>query len=209
MREAERRGRVEAAIKLSNKGWSAARIAAKLGVSKRTVYWWFARAGVDRPNQEYFRRDATNEERLARGTGPQDPSTGCTPWLMGTCSGGYGQVTPRGSRPKIRAHRLTLEVHLGRELTTEEVARHTCDNPPCVNPDHLLVGTHMDNARDKISRGRARPPHNSPEKIARRQKAFLLLDKGHTQRAVAKELGVHPTTVNRWVKKNKQAKRRQ
>ena len=52
------------------------------------------------------------------------------------------------------AHRYALERKLGRELEPGEVARHTCDNPICVNPDHLLPGTQRDNVDDMMRRGR-------------------------------------------------------
>lgn len=44
---------------------------------------------------------------------------------------------------------------LGRELAPGEVARHTCDNPACCRPDHLVVGTQADNVRDRVERGRS------------------------------------------------------
>lgn len=51
------------------------------------------------------------------------------------------------------AHRFLYEALNGR-ISPSLVVRHTCDNPPCVRPDHLIVGTCADNTRDKIERGR-------------------------------------------------------
>jgi hypothetical protein len=46
------------------------------------------------------------------------------------------------------------------------VVRHTCDNPLCINPDHLLIGTHNDNVQDKVNRGRqAKGTHNGRSKL--------------------------------------------
>jgi len=51
------------------------------------------------------------------------------------------------------AHRLSLEMD-GRPVPERWHACHTCDNPPCVNPNHLFVGTPKDNAQDKVAKGR-------------------------------------------------------
>jgi hypothetical protein len=51
-------------------------------------------------------------------------------------------------------HRVSFEKAWGITLKPEQVVRHTCDNTSCVNPLHLQVGTHGDNARDRVVRGR-------------------------------------------------------
>ena len=53
-------------------------------------------------------------------------------------------------------HRYTLAVKLGISLAGigSRVARHTCDNPRCINPDHLVLGTQRDNLQDQVDRGR-------------------------------------------------------
>ena len=56
---------------------------------------------------------------------------------------------------KVIASRVALQIHLGRPLLDSECALHRCDNPPCVNPNHLYVGTLKQNADDMIRRGRA------------------------------------------------------
>lgn len=57
---------------------------------------------------------------------------------------------------KIKLHKRVLEIKIGRPLKVDcdELTRHTCDNPQCCNPDHLLIGTHQDNVDDMIARGR-------------------------------------------------------
>lgn len=53
-----------------------------------------------------------------------------------------------------KAHRAALEMKLGRPLSDGMCSCHTCDNPPCCNPDHLFEGTRRDNNLDRASKGR-------------------------------------------------------
>lgn len=66
--------------------------------------------------------------------------------------GGYGLINI--DRSTVRANRISLAIKLGRPLLEGMVARHTCDNPPCCNPNHLIEGTPLDNMRDANSRDR-------------------------------------------------------
>lgn len=81
----------------------------------------------------------------------------CWLWVGEKHSHGYGVFAfwgPAGKRQRWLAHRLMLLIH-GVELEDSEVVvRHACDNPPCVNPNHLLTGTQADNVRDAIERDR-------------------------------------------------------
>lgn len=63
----------------------------------------------------------------------------------------YGQLTHKQKR--VFVHRIAFWFTNGR--WPEPLARHTCDNPPCFNPRHLVEGTVLDNSRDMVARGRA------------------------------------------------------
>src|SRR5690625_5211179 len=77
----------------------------------------------------------------------------CWPWLGSVDQGGYGVFSVR--RQATRAHRYAV-VLAGRALLASEVVMHSCDNPPCVNPAHLHIGTQADNIADKMAKGRHR-----------------------------------------------------
>ncbi len=66
---------------------------------------------------------------------------------------GYGQVWWRDK--EWRAHRMFYMYHKG-EIPAGLFACHKCDNPPCVNPDHIFLGTNNDNVQDCVRKGRQR-----------------------------------------------------
>lgn len=76
----------------------------------------------------------------------------CWNWKGCIGKGGYGHlwVTKRKCEG---AHRLSLKIH-GHEIPSRCVVMHKCDNPSCVNPDHLQIGSHRENQIDKVIKGR-------------------------------------------------------
>lgn len=80
-------------------------------------------------------------------------SDSCWTWNGATNGVGYGIFTV-GYR-RILAHRFSWQLHTGEECEAP-VLRHTCDNPLCVRPEHLVPGTQKDNIQDALSRQRLR-----------------------------------------------------
>jgi hypothetical protein len=89
-------------------------------------------------------------ERCAR-TGWDVTEAGCWEYRGRRNEHGYGMY---GTSPGYRVHRISYEHHVG-PIPDGLILRHTCDNPPCCNPEHLVPGTPADNAQDKMDRGRA------------------------------------------------------
>lgn len=83
----------------------------------------------------------------------------CWVWTGGLARGGYGIFMLKsigiGKKKFKRAHRYSWEIHFG-EIPNQLLVLHKCDNPPCVNPDHLFLGTQTDNVRDLVQKGRHR-----------------------------------------------------
>ena len=80
----------------------------------------------------------------------------CWEWQASKMSYGYGQFGISAGRV-ILAHRYSWMLHFG-SIPNGLFVLHHCDNPACVNPNHLFIGTQKDNLHDMIRKGRAKNP---------------------------------------------------
>jgi hypothetical protein len=90
----------------------------------------------------------TLEQLLTKGT---KTSNGCIEWDGYKCPEGYGVLSVQGK--KVKAHRLAATLAYGQPQKNHR-ALHSCDNRPCINPEHLRWGTAKENYQDMIDRNR-------------------------------------------------------
>ena len=95
----------------------------------------------------------TTEERFWSKVDRSGGPDACWPWLAGRGKNGYGWFRS-ASGDQRGAHRSSWELSIG-PIPPGLCVCHSCDNPPCVNPAHLWLGTHTDNNVDKMVKGRA------------------------------------------------------
>lgn len=124
----------------------------------------------------------------------------CWPWTAGMTSSGYGAVW---TGEKRRAHREAIEAILGEGAADGLVVRHSCDNPPCCNPAHLELGTHTDNVRDCVERGRHVAPKGeahgraklTADDVRAIRSEYVRGSSEFGQTALAHRFGVHHTLI--------------
>jgi len=114
----------------------------------------------------------------------------CWEWQGARSSSGYGVLNGSGS--SSQAHRHAYELTYG-PIPPGLMIRHTCDNPPCCNPAHLLPGTHQDNTEDMVSR--ERQERGERHHFAKLSDADVieirrLANAGIPQREIAKQFGI-------------------
>jgi hypothetical protein len=154
-----------------------------------------ARSSPKKPLAERF------WSKVDQSAGPES----CWPWKGGTISVGYGEFYVNEKCRTAYAHRIAYELTHGPILPTLMVC-HRCDNPPCVNPAHLFLGTHNDNMADMRAKGRGAEgtrhgsrtqPHRRKLTAVEVQALRLARADGVPRLAVAKRFGVSPATVTR------------
>ena len=141
-------------------------------------------------SRRYFPELAEKMERLVR----IDPHTGCWEWTRKKNADGYGNgLYHEGTQ--VRSHRLAFLVSMGDLPPSDNPIRHLCDNPACCRPNHLAVGTSLENAEDRQRSGRHRPCTKTYLQKKRDALAARLAE--GTDAEVAKKLALSISTVNR------------
>jgi predicted transcriptional regulator len=135
-------------------------------------------------------------ERL-RFYAPEGGPDECWEWTAAR-NKNYGAMAVHGSRMRM-AHVVAWELHHGQSLPAGMVVRHTCDNPPCVNPAHLVLDTQAANVADKVAKGRqdAGEKHGLA-KLANEDIVEIcrLYDTGVSQRRIADQFGISQANVS-------------
>jgi hypothetical protein len=109
---------------------------------------------------------------------------------------GYRRVSC--NRNRIRVHRLVWELFFGK-IPAGKWVLHRCDNPPCIEPSHLYLGTNLENVRDRQERGRTKfgvQHGNCKITEAQAKRVFAMLDDGTPPIEVARHLKVSRHIIN-------------
>lgn len=131
--------------------------------------------------------------------------TPCVEWAGYRDRAGYGKEGHRTGRSQRFAHRAAWEDANG-VIPDGLHVLHRCDNPGCVNVDHLWLGTHADNMADKAAKGRAprlRGESSGTAKLTNEQVAAIRLmrERGSLLREISAAFGVHVATISRIARK--------
>lgn len=139
-------------------------------------------------------RDSTDPEiRFWDKTNKNGPN-GCWEW-MACLRRGYG-ILSVNKRAQL-AHRFSWELHNGPIPKGMHICHH-CDNPKCVNPDHLFIGTHQDNMQDMVAKGRAvKGERVGGSKLSETQVRVIrnYLNVGVLEKCLARSFGVSRSTI--------------
>lgn len=152
-------------------------------------------------------RPTYSVETIARFEDKIAKTDDCWLWTAAANNLGYGQLRVAGKA--LYAHRISYEIYTG-EIATGLVLRHTCDNPRCVNPQHLLLGTKRQNTRDAVERER----FGAQRKVGRAKITWKMVDeikkmlapKTMTKAQIARHFNIHAKSVyhievgNQWVR---------
>lgn len=149
-----------------------------------------------------------NKNDIQRFLDNVDKTESCWIWKGKGCSWGYGRMRIDGKQE--RTHRISYKLFKG-EIPEGLFVCHSCDNPICVNPDHLWLGTASDNHKDMVQKNRHFVPEykfkkgtkfkgekNGKSKLTRKQVNEIrskYIPRAYTQKMLAEEYDVTPDNI--------------
>jgi hypothetical protein len=122
----------------------------------------------------------------------QRAANGCLIWTGSKNARGYGNIRNLVTRSRLCAHRAAYEIFIGPIPEGMQVL-HRCDNPSCVEPTHLFLGSQVTNMRDMLSKGRSFKAKLVPDQVREIRERLLRGDAGVL---LAREFGVTPTAIS-------------
>ncbi len=137
--------------------------------------------------------------------GALDLETGCINWKGSKFGNGYGRKWIDGKT--VLVHRLVLESKIAGFLDSSYFACHTCDNPGCINPEHLVAGSAAENTGQMMGRDRKTPrrksiPGSGKLSIQQLREIQTKYLSGTAKNHLAKEYGVQHETITKIVQTN-------
>lgn len=126
-----------------------------------------------------------------------EPNSGCWIWTAYLSNKGYGELMMRHTKRAALAHRVSYQLFCG-PIEDGKFVLHSCDNPSCVNPDHLRLGDQSANMVDMYSRKRRKKFALPNDRIRLPHKAILAIRRDkRSSRDVASIYGVSHVTVQK------------
>lgn len=145
--------------------------------------------------QKRFDLTKTNTKKEAFESRYVVAKNGCWEWTGTKDKDGYGRLYWRGKQ--IRANRLSMELKTSYEVDKNLVVCHHCDNPSCVNPDHLFVGTIKENAQDALQKKRHYVGEKNGRSKLTTEQVKVVLSSGLNGQELANMFNVTRATINR------------
>lgn len=163
--------------------------------SRSCYYKYRSKELFDTPIERFFKKISNENHPL-----------GCWIWDGGKGTNQYGNFHSDKTKKNMRAHRYSWELHFG-EIPKGFFICHSCDTKLCVNPDHLFVGSPLDNMQDMINKNRQVTVKGSQNGQAKLTEADVEVIKeklklGYLGKDLAIEYGVDMTVISK-IKLNK------
>lgn len=114
--------------------------------------------------------------------------------VISHCRDRFGHVNLKRDGKTVYAHRIAYEENHG-EIPDGMVIRHKCDNSSCINPEHLEIGTHDDNVKDRVKRNRSASGSKHGRSKITEKDVPIIYHSTKSQTELEKEYGVDRKTI--------------
>jgi len=125
----------------------------------------------------------------------------CWPWIGKLNSWGYGRIRHGGIQ--AMSHRVAYQLKTGKNIDGL-IAMHICDNPACCNPNHIALGTHADNQKDKFNKNRQAKGEINGQSILTEEQVIearkLYVETKTTYKKLAEKYGVCKDTMQKAIR---------